>query len=298
MDEKKLELLKQKAYKLMENQNYCEAVEIYNEIYLKENSFKNNYSLFHALMKNQEYSKGLEIAFEYLKKYIQNDLALYELFDAYLYSGDIFDAFILFYEIKDFANHDEQKVIEEKLTNYNKYLSKEQQIKKDEVIKKIKYAGFFNDKEQLDILNDIKILNPTELQVNVKNALIDPNTNEVFRISILDALSKVNNSEVECLGINGEIRNFDLNQLKKIKKSTELKSKILLKIDELYPDITDENRNQLITEVFLKVIILLTSCNFDFSEYIKIIFTPNEFLNGKQRELAEKIEKIFEKRYF
>lgn len=262
-----------KAHHAYDDGRYDQAATLMEEVYSKHKNFHNNYCLFKFLKKDQNWNQAVDVANDYLNEYIQNDDYFYQYFDCRLHAGDILGCFALLNRLDPYLDLTERQILNQKLKRYPSYLSKKQQAKKQEILRKLKYLGAYSVHEQRQILNHVKLLNPQELFLNCKSVLLNQDVPCIVRMSLLNTLRTVSNNQVEILNLFKKKIQVDLSNLtsiedlplyEKIKQqifnskqiAEPLKLKIFseakLKLFVVYPEIEKMNQNELLMIALMK----------------------------------------------
>lgn len=283
------EELIEKAQQAYDNGHYDQAVALMEEVYLKNKNFHNNYYLFKFLKKDQKWIEAVTVANEYLNEYIQNNDYFYQYFDCRLHAGDILGCFELLNRLDPYLNSIERQTLAKKIKSYPSYLSKKQQELKQETLRKLKYLGGFSVREQREILNNIKLLNPQELFLNCKTVFLDKDVPCVVRMSLLNTLRKVSNNQVKVLNLFNEVIQVDLSTLAPIEKFP-----IYVKIRQQILDskeIAEPLKLRVFSEAKMKLFTIYPEITkIDQSELLEIALTRRQNLSAKGKILCSKID--------
>lgn len=283
------EELIEKAQQAYDSGHYDQAVALMEEVYLKNKNFHNNYYLFKFLKKDQKWIEAVTVANEYLNEYIQNNDYFYQYFDCRLHAGDILGCFELLKRLDPYLNSIERQTLAKKIKSYPSYLSKKQQELKQETLRKLKYLGGFSVREQREILNNIKLLNPQELFLNCKTVFLDKDVPCVVRMSLLNTLRKVSNNQVKVLNLFNEVIQVDLSTLAPIEKFP-----IYVKIRQQILDskeIAEPLKLRVFSEAKMKLFTIYPEITkIDQSELLEIALTRRQNLSAKGKILCSKID--------
>lgn len=283
------EELIEKAQQAYDSGHYDQAVALMEEVYLKNKNFHNNYYLFKFLKKDQKWIEAVMVANEYLNEYIQNNDYFYQYFDCRLHAGDILGCFELLNRLDPYLNSIERQTLAKKIKSYPSYLSKKQQELKQETLRKLKYLGGFSVREQREILNNIKLLNPQELFLNCKTVFLDKDVPCVVRMSLLNTLRKVSNNQVKVLNLFNEVIQVDLSTLAPIEKFP-----IYVKIRQQILDskeIAEPLKLRVFSEAKMKLFTIYPEITkIDQSELLEIALTRRQNLSAKGKILCSKID--------
>lgn len=283
------EELIEKAQQAYDSGHYDQAVALMEEVYLKNKNFHNNYYLFKFLKKDQKWIEAVTVANEYLNEYIQNNDYFYQYFDCRLHAGDILGCFELLNRLDPYLNSIERQTLAKKIKLYPSYLSKKQQELKQETLRKLKYLGGFSVREQREILNNIKLLNPQELFLNCKTVFLDKDVPCVVRMSLLNTLRKVSNNQVKVLNLFNEVIQVDLSTLAPIEKFP-----IYVKIRQQILDskeIAEPLKLRVFSEAKMKLFTIYPEITkIDQSELLEIALTRRQNLSAKGKILCSKID--------
>lgn len=283
-----------KAREAFENGNYDEAIQLMERLYVDQRTFHNNYFLFKVLKKDQQWERAVKVANEFLKEYIQNNDYFYQYFDCMLHSGDVLGSFKLYLNLKKYLNLEEEQNLQTKLKLYPSYLTKEQQQTKQETLRKLKYLGGYTINEQRQILSNLKFLNPQELFLNCKSALIDQNVPCIVRMSLLDMVRTVSSVKVEVLDIFEKKITVDLSNLKKL-EDTDIFQRIKNEIFDS-KKISEPLKLRIFSEAKVKLLVIYPEIeNYNYDVLQKIIFSNLNDLDGNLYDLRTRIDKEINK---
>lgn len=283
------EELIEKAQQAYDSGHYDQAVTLMEEAYLKNKNFHNNYYLFKFLKKDQKWIEAVTVANEYLNEYIQNDDYFYQYFDCRLHAGDILGCFALLNRLDPYLNSIEHQILAKKIKSYPSYLSKKQQELKQETLRKLKYLGGFLVREQHEILNNIKLLNPQELFLNCKTVFLDKDVPCVVRMSLLDTLRKVSNNQIKVLNLFNEVIQVDLSTLAPIEKFP-IYAKIRQQILDS-KEIAEPLKLRMFSEAKVKLFTVYPEIpQMDQNELLEIALMRGENLSAKGKILRSKID--------
>lgn len=283
------EELIEKAQQAYDNGHYDQAVTLMEEAYLKNKNFHNNYYLFKFLKKDQKWIEAVTVANEYLNEYIQNDDYFYQYFDCRLHAGDILGCFELLNRLDPYLNSIEHQILAKKIKSYPSYLSKKHQELKQETLRKLKYLGGFSVREQREILNNIKLLNPQELFLNCKTVFLDKDVPCVVRMSLLDTLRKVSNNQIKVLNLFNEGIQVDLSTLAPIEKFP-IYAKIRQQILDS-KEIAEPLKLRMFSEAKMKLFTVYPEIpQMDQNELLEIALMRGENLSAKGKILRSKID--------
>ena len=283
------EELIEKAQQAYDSGHYDQAVTLMEEAYLKNKNFHNNYYLFKFLKKDQKWIEAVTVANEYLNEYIQNDDYFYQYFDCRLHAGDILECFELLNRLDPYLNSIEHQILAKKIKSYPSYLSKKHQELKQETLRKLKYLGGFSVREQREILNNIKLLNPQELFLNCKTVFLDKDVPCVVRMSLLDTLRKVSNNQIKVLNLFNEGIQVDLSTLAPIEKFP-IYAKIRQQILDS-KEIAEPLKLRMFSEAKMKLFTVYPEIpQMDQNELLEIALMRGENLSAKGKILRSKID--------
>ena len=278
-----------KALKCLKSHKYQEAVILLEKIYYSQRTRENNYYYFWALFKSHQWKKALMVSNEYLDEYLKDDDKFYQYLDVLIYNGKILSIFKLYKELLPYLNSDEKAIFEDKLKNYDKYLTKDQQELKTRVIKKLKYLGAFDVSEQQKILHYIELLNPQELLLNAANDLKDENVIVLVRMSLLNSLREVQDQPLMVLNYVNQLIKIDPTQLLPLEKTkvySQLKKEVLNS-----KKINESLKWKVIEEGKLYLMVLYSNLgDFNNSDLLKIILKPQTALSPSLSKLKQKIK--------
>lgn len=140
----------------------------------------------------------------------------------------------------------------------------------------------------------MKFLNPQELFLNCKSALIDQNVPCIVRMSLLDMVRTVSSVKVEVLDIFEKKITVDLSDLKKL-EDTDIFQRIKNEIFDS-KKISEPLKLRIFSEAKVKLLVIYPEIeNYNYDVLQKIIFSNLNDLDGNLYDLRTRIDKEINK---